>query len=163
WIEKFLVKFDILKLDTMGLIKKAMENAGIWGEVDIEDINLNDPLVYEKVYNSLSLSGIFQVESDGMKNVIQEMKPDNFEDIVAILALYRPGPMDFIPTYIRRKHGKEKVVYDFPECEDILKDTYGVLVYQEQAMQMSVRLGGLSNGQSDWIRAGIAKKKIDLI
>ena len=163
WIEKFLVKFDILKLDTMGLIKKTMQYAGIWGEVDIEDIDLNDPKIYADVYNSLNLSGIFQVESDGMKDVIRELKPDCFEDIVAILALYRPGPMDFIPTYIKRKHGKEKVVYDFPECEDILKDTYGVLVYQEQAMKMSVRLGGLSNGQSDYIRAGIAKKKMNLI
>lgn len=163
WIEKFLVKFDILKLDTMGLIKKTMEYAGLWGEFDIESIDLNDPLIYERVYNSLNLSGIFQVESNGMKDVIKELKPDCFEDIVAILALYRPGPMDFIPTYIARKHGKEKVTYDFPVCEDILKDTYGVLIYQEQAMKMSVRLGGLSNGQSDYVRAGIAKKKMNLI
>jgi DNA polymerase III subunit alpha len=163
WIEKFLVKFDILKLDTMGLIKKTMQYAGIWGKVDIENIDLNDPVIYERIYNTLNLSGIFQVESSGMQDVIRELKPNCFEDIVAILALYRPGPLEYIPSYIRRKHGLEPVTYEFPECEDILKPTYGILVYQEQAMKMSVRLGGLSDGQSDYIRAGIAKKKIKLI
>ena len=98
-----------------------------------------------------------------MKKTLQEMRADNFNDIVAVLALYRPGPMDFIPTYIARKHGREPVKYEFPECEDILKETYGVLVYQEQAMKMSVRLGGLTAGQSDYIRAGIGKKKLPLI
>lgn len=163
WVEKFLVKFDILKLETLDLVKDTLVYAGIEGFDVLEDIDLNDPKIYTDVYQKQLLSGIFQVEGGGMKDVIEQLQPDNFEDIVAILALYRPGPMDYIPSYIARKKGLEPVVYDFPECADILEGTYGVLVYQEQAMQMSIRLGGLSSGQSDWIRAGIAKKKIKLI
>jgi DNA polymerase III subunit alpha len=128
WIEKLLVKFDILKLDTLDLIKKTLEYAGLWGKFDIEDIDLNDPYVYEKVYNQLNLSGIFQCESDLFKNIISELKPNCFEDISVIVALGRPGPLDLIPSYIRRKWGLEKVTYPFPELEPVLKKTYGIWV-----------------------------------
>ena len=160
WIENYLVKFDILKLETLRLISRTMKLANIEGEIDLDEIDYDDPFVYERVYNSLQLSGVFQVESDGMKDTIGLIKPDRFSDLSALVALYRPGPMDFIPTYAARKHGKEPVTYQFDSCRDILEETYGVLVYQEQAMQMSVELGGLSKGQSDYIRHGISKKKI---
>jgi DNA polymerase III subunit alpha len=163
WIEKLLVKFDILKLDTLDLIKKTLEYAGLWGKFDIEDIDLNDPYVYEKVYNQLNLSGIFQCESDLYKSIIAEMKPNCFEDISVIMALGRPGPLDLIPSYIRRKWGFEKVTYPFSELEPVLKKTYGVWVYQEQIMEASRIIGNLTMGQADLLRKGIGKKKHDLM
>lgn len=163
WIEKLLVKFDILKLDTLDLIKKTLEYAGLWGKFDIEDIDLNDPYVYEKVYNQLNLSGIFQCESDLFRSIIAEMKPNCFEDISVIVALGRPGPLDLIPSYIRRKWGLEKVTYPFPELEPVLKKTYGIFVYQEQIMESSRIIGNLTMGQADLLRKGIGKKKHDLM
>lgn len=162
-VERLLVKFDLLKLDTLDLLKITMQNAGIWGTFNIEDINLNDPKIYAEVYNKLNLSGIFQVEGDGMKDVITHMKPNCFEDIGVICALYRPGPMDLIPTYINRKFGREPVVYPFPELKEVLEDTFGVWTYQEQIMSASQILGGLTLGQADMIRKGVAKKKADLM
>src|SRR5690606_38674418 len=100
WIEKLLVKFDILKLDTLDLVKLTMQNANIWGKVDIDEIDLNDPRVFEEVYQKLNLSGIFQCESDLYVQIIKEMKPTSFDDISVIAALGRPGPMDLIPSYI---------------------------------------------------------------
>ncbi|WP_067923685.1 DNA polymerase III subunit alpha [Alicyclobacillus shizuokensis] len=163
WIEKFLVKFDILKLDTLDLIKYTMQYAGIYGKVDLNEIDLNDPKVYEEIYNKLNLAGIFQCESKLYHDIISAMKPNCFEDISVIVALGRPGPLDLIPDYIDRKWGRKKVEYPLPELEPILKDTYGVWVYQEQMMQASVILGGLTRGQSDMIRKGVAKKKHDLM
>lgn len=160
WIEKFLVKFDILKLETLRLIKMTMQLAGIEKDVDLDELDMDDPYVYKQVFGRQQLSGVFQVESEGMKDTIALIQPDNFGDLSALIALYRPGPMDFIPTYAARKHGREPIVYQFDSCKEILEETYGVLVYQEQAMQMSVALGGLSKGQSDYVRHGIAKKKI---
>jgi DNA polymerase-3 subunit alpha len=163
WIEKLLVKFDILKIDTLDLIKDTMTNAGILGQVNINDINLNDPRIYEEIYNKLNLSGIFQCESDLFRGIIKEMKPNSVEDISVIVALGRPGPLDLIPSYIRRKWGQERVTYPFPELELVLKDTYGIWVYQEQIMKASMVLGGFTAGQSDMLRKGISKKKHDLM
>lgn len=157
-IEKFLVKFDLLKLDTLDLIERAKKNAGILGKVNINDINLNDPNIYERVYRTDQLEGIFQVESEGMRNVIKELQPNSFKDIGAVVALYRPGPLDFIPSYINRKLGKEKIVYPFDALEPVLKETYGIFVYQEQLMKSSQIIGGLTLGQADMIRKGTAKK-----
>jgi len=163
WIGKLLVKFDILKLDTLDLIKLTMQNAGIWGRVDIDEIDLNDPRVYQEIYQKLNLSGIFQCESELYVQIIKEMKPTCFDDIAVIVALGRPGPMDLIPSYINRKHGREKVIYPLPELEEILKDTYGIWVYQEQIMKASILLGGFTKGQSNLLRKGISKKKHDLM
>ncbi|MCD7910902.1 DNA polymerase III subunit alpha [Bacillus velezensis] len=164
WIEKLLVKFDILKIDTLDLIKKTLEFAGIWGEIDIyRDIDVNDPKIYKDVYQNLNLAGIFQCESDLFKKIISEMKPNSFRDISVIVALGRPGPLDLIPTYVARKWGKEKVTYPFMELEPVLKETFGVWVYQEQIMKASQILGGLTLGQADMIRKGVSKKKHDLM
>ncbi|PLC14035.1 DNA polymerase III subunit alpha [Bacillus paralicheniformis] len=164
WIEKLLVKFDILKIDTLDLIKKTLEFAGLWGEIDIyRDIDINDPKIYQDVYQKLNLSGIFQCESDLFKGIIDDMKPTSFRDISVIVALGRPGPLDLIPTYVARKWGKEKVTYPFQELEPVLKETFGVWVYQEQIMKASQILGGLTLGQADMIRKGVSKKKHDLM
>lgn len=164
WIEKLLVKFDVLKVETLDLVKKTLEFSGLWGTMNIyRDIDINDPLIYEKVYNALNLSGIFQCESDLFKKIISDMKPNSFEDISVIVALGRPGPLDLIPTYVARKWGKEEVKYPFDALEPVLGETYGVWVYQEQIMQASRILGGLTLGQSDMIRKGVAKKKHDLM
>lgn len=164
WIEKFLVKFDVLKLDTLDLIKKTMEYAGLWGKMNIyRDIDVNDPKMYQEVYQALNLSGIFQCESDLFRKIIDDMKPTSFGDISVIVALGRPGPLDLIPSYVARKHGREKVKYPFQELEPVLGETYGIWVYQEQLMKASQILGGLTLGQADMIRKGVAKKKFDLM
>lgn len=161
WIEKLLVKFDILKIDTLDLIKLTMDFANI--NLDIDNFPLDDPNVYNNIYKQGRLNGVFQVESDGMRDVIKNMQPDRFSDIVAVLALYRPGPMDFIPSYINRKHGIEKVIYPFEELKDVLKETYGVWVYQEQIMAASRILGGFTVGQSDMLRKAVGNKDIKLM
>jgi DNA polymerase III subunit alpha len=164
WIEKFLVKFDILKLDTLDLVKKTLEYSGLWGKINIyRDLDLNDPAIYSDVYQKLNLSGIFQCESDLFRGIIRDMKPTSFEDISVIVALGRPGPLDLIPSYVARKWGREKVTYPFAELQPVLKETYGVWVYQEQIMQASRILGGLTLGQADMIRKGVSKKKADLM
>ncbi|QHW35832.1 DNA polymerase III subunit alpha (plasmid) [Paenibacillus rhizovicinus] len=163
WIEKLLVKFDILKIDALDVIKLTMEYAGIWGVVDIDDIDLNDPKVYQDVYQALNLAGIFQCESDLYQGIIKEMRPSSFDDISVIVALGRPGPMDLIPSYINRKFGRERIVYPVPELEEILKDTFGIWTYQEQIMKASIRLGGFTRGQSNILRKGISKKKHDIM
>ncbi|SFJ65015.1 DNA polymerase-3 subunit alpha [Paenibacillus sp. UNC496MF] len=162
WIEKFLVKFDILKLDTLDLIKLTMENAGLIN-FDIDAIDLNDPRIYSEIYNTLNLSGIFQVESDLYRKIISDMKPNSVQDISVIVALGRPGPMDLIPSYVRRKWGQERVTYPFPQLQEVLEGTYGVWVYQEQIMKASVIMGGFTTGQSDMLRKGISKKKHDIM
>jgi DNA polymerase III subunit alpha len=164
WIEKFLVKFDVLKLDTLDLVKKTMQNAGIWGQMDIyRDIDVNDPKIYSEVYQALNLSGIFQCESDLFRGIINDMKPTSFTDISVIVALGRPGPLDLIPTYVNRKWGREKVTYPFQELAPVLEETFGVYVYQEQIMKSSQILGGFTLGQADILRKAIGKKKMDLI
>ncbi|GAK42126.1 DNA polymerase III subunit alpha [Paenibacillus sp. TCA20] len=157
WIEKFLVKFDILKLSTLDLIKKTKQNAGIM-DLDLNTIDFNDPKIYEEIYNKLNLSGIFQCESDLFRGIIKDMEPSNVEDISVIVALGRPGPLDLIPSYIRRKKGQERVTYPFDSLEPVLGKTYGIWVYQEQIMKASMILGGFTTGQSDILRKAISKK-----
>lgn len=162
-IGELLVKFDILKLDTLDLMEKTMQSACIQGKIDLNDIDLNDPKIYQSVYQAMHLGGIFQVESDGMRNLIEEMKPSSIQDISVIIALFRPGPMDMIPVYIRRKFGLEKVSYPFDELKSVLESTYGIFCYQEQIMQSSMILGGFTKGQSDILRKAVGKKKHDLM
>ncbi|MCK9905836.1 DNA polymerase III subunit alpha, partial [Frankia sp. Cpl3] len=108
-------------------------------------------------------TGIFQLESSGMRNVLRELKPSSIDDIVAVLALYRPGPMEIIPQYIQAKHGKSKVEYAHPDLEPILKETHGFMIYQEQIMQISSRMAGFSLGEADILRRAVGKKKRELL
>ncbi len=161
WIEKLLVKFDILKLDTLDIIKLAKQYAGI--DMDLKYIDYNDPKIYEEVYSKLFLSGIFQCESNLFRGIIGDMQPTSVEDISVIVALGRPGPMDLIPTYVRRKKGLEKVTFPFDSLSEVLGKTYGVWVYQEQIMKASIILGGFTAGQSDILRKAISKKNMELM
>ena len=103
-------------------------------------------------------TGVFQLESDGMRKVLMQLKPTGFEDIVAVNALYRPGPMENIPSYINRKHGREEILYPHPDLEPILKNTYGVIIYQEQIIQIAASLAGFSLGEADLLRRAVSKK-----
>lgn len=153
-----LVKFDFLGLKTLTIIKDAlafMADRNI--SVDIDNIPLDDKEVYEMLVEGDSV-GVFQVESSGMKSMLKQMKPDNIEDIIALVSLYRPGPMDSIPTYIKRKHGLETVEYLHPKMEEILKDTYGIIIYQEQVMNIAKALAGYTLGGADLLRRAMGKK-----
>ena len=108
-------------------------------------------------------TGVFQLESEGMRNVLRRLRPTEFEDIVAVNALYRPGPMDNIPQYINRKHGNEPVVYPHPDLADILKNTYGVIIYQEQIMQIASKMAGFSLGEADLLRRAVSKKNREVL
>ncbi len=159
-IEKVgMLKMDFLGLKTLAIIKDAMQNIrdsrGI--EVDIENPSFDDALTYE-LFSQGKTTGIFQFESDGMKKYLRELKPNKIEDLIAMNALYRPGPMEYIPSFIARKHGKEKITYDIPEMEKYLKDTYGITVYQEQLMLLSQQLAGFSKGEADSLRKAVGKK-----
>lgn len=159
--EAGLVKFDFLGLETLNITKKVLtmiDKSDSW----LEDIPLDDFKVYEMLRNGDSI-GTFQMESPGMQKTLKLVKPTCFDDIIAILALYRPGSMDFIDVYARRKDGLEKVKYLHPKMESILASTYGILVYQEQVMQLSRVLANFSMGDSDVLRKAIGKKKIDLM
>ncbi len=155
-----LLKMDFLGLKTLSIIKEALENVkrsqGI--TLDIDNIPLDDKETYE-LYSRGETTGLFQFESDGMKKYLKDLKPTRFEDLIAMNALYRPGPMDYIPNFIRRKHGIEKIEYDLPVMEEILKETYGITVYQEQVMLLSRVMAGFTRGQSDSLRKGMGKKK----
>ncbi len=162
-----LVKFDFLGLKTLTVIAKAVEYVNAQkkeGEepLDILKIDIDDPNIY-KVYAKGQTDGIFQFESAGMKKYLKDLKPDCFDNIIAMNALYRPGPMEYIPTYINRKHGKERVVYDHPAMAEFLEETYGVTVYQEQVMLLSRKLGGFTRGQADTLRKAMGKKKKSLL
>ncbi|MGF0347742.1 DNA polymerase III subunit alpha [Rhodococcus sp. IEGM1300] len=156
WVENYLVKYDMLKLETLDLIEMTIKHAGI--DLDPYDIPLDDQKVYEEVYQSGRLDGVFQVEGAGMKKTVIEMEASSLADINAAVALYRPGPLQFIPNYINRKKGKESVFYRFPVMEEDLRETYGIVVYQEQMMTLSRKIGGFSMGQADMLRKGMAKK-----
>ena len=156
-----LVKFDFLGLETLNVIKKVLDAIGKDAEW-LENIPMDDDLVYKMLRNQKSI-GVFQIESEGMRKVLAQVKPTSFDDIIAIVALYRPGPMQYIPTYADRKAGREKVNYPHPNAEKILAPTYGIMVYQEQVMQLSRALAGFSAGDSDVLRKAIGKKKIDLM
>ncbi|MFH0808451.1 MAG: DNA polymerase III subunit alpha [archaeon] len=156
-----LVKFDFLGLETLNVVKKVLDAIGKDSDW-LENIPLDDDEVYSMLRDQKSI-GVFQVESEGMRKVLAQVQPTCFDDIIAIVALYRPGPMQYIPTYADRKAGKEKVEYVHPNAEKILAPTYGIMVYQEQVMQLSRALAGFSAGDSDVLRKAIGKKKIDLM
>ena len=156
-----LLKMDFLGLKTLSIIKETLENIrlsrGI--TIDMDKLPENDPLTFE-LFSNGDTTGIFQFESPGMKKHLRNLKPSRFEDLVAMNALYRPGPMDYIPSFIKRKHGQEKIEYDSPLMEPYLNDTYGITVYQEQVMLQSRALGGFSRGDSDTLRKAMGKKQI---
>ena len=127
-------------------------------DIDLNNLPLDDPATFEMLGRG-ETTGVFQLESSGMRDILRNMKPDSFEDIIAIVALYRPGPMDNIPSYIRRKHGAEKADYLFPTLEPILNETYGIMIYQEQVMQIAQKLSGFSAGEADILRRAMGKKK----
>jgi len=157
-----LLKMDFLGLKTLSIIKDTLENIKLSKGVliDIEQISFEDEKTYQ-LFSNGETSAIFQFESPGMKKHLQNLKPDRFEDLVAMNALYRPGPMEYIPSFINRKHGREVVVYDHPIMETYLKDTYGITVYQEQVMLLSRALGGFTRGDSDTLRKAMGKKLIE--
>ena len=160
--ETGLIKMDFLGLKTLSIIKDALENIkathGI--DIDIEKIPIDDPKTYQ-LYCEGRTTGTFQFESAGMQKYLIELQPSTFEDLIAMNALYRPGPMSYIPQFIARKHGREPITYDFPEMEKYLKDTYGITVYQEQVMLLSRLLSGFTRGESDVLRKAMGKKQID--
>jgi len=156
-----LTKFDFLGLKTLTVIKNTLdfirEGRGI--EIDIGTIPLDDPQTYQLLIKG-DTDGVFQLESSGMKEILINMKPDCIEDIIALIALYRPGPMNMVPEFISRKQGKTKIVYEVPELEGILKETYGVIVYQEQVMQIASAIGNYTMAEADILRRVMSKKKI---
>ena len=157
-----LIKMDFLGLKTLSIIKEAIENIknskGII--VDIDEIPIDDPATY-KLYSDGRTIGTFQFESAGMQKYLRELKPSTFEDLIAMNALYRPGPMDYIPDFIDRKHGRKPIEYDIPVMEKYLKDTYGITVYQEQVMLLSRLLADFTRGESDALRKAMGKKLRD--
>ena len=159
-----LIKMDFLGLKTLSIIKDALENieASKGVKIDIDAIPLDDSATYE-LYSRGETTGLFQFESPGMKKHLCNLKPNRFEDLIAMNALYRPGPMEYIPSFIARKHGQEKVTYDIPDMEEYLKDTYGITVYQEQVMLLSQKLAGFTGGQADTLRKAMGKKKKDVL
>lgn len=156
-----LLKMDFLGLKTLSIIKDAVENIKISKgiEIDIENVDLNDKETYE-LYSRGDTAALFQFESDGMQKHLKDLKPTRFEDLIAMNALYRPGPMQYIPDFVNRKHGRQKIEYDLPIMEEILKETYGITVYQEQVMLLSRKMAGFTRGQSDSLRKAMGKKKI---
>ena len=164
-IEKIgLIKFDFLGLKTLTVIKHAIMliKESIGQDVDIDSISLTDGKTF-RLCQEGKTTGIFQLESDGMKDLLRRLKPEDFEDLVALVALYRPGPMDWIPDYIEGKHGRRKPEYLHPKLEPILGKTHGVAVYQEQVMQIARDLAGFSMGEADVLRKAMGKKKADLL
>ncbi len=159
WVEQAgLVKFDFLGLKTLTVLDVAVKNVRNRGiDIDLLKIPLDDPTTYEMLGRGDTV-GVFQLESGGMRRALLDMKPDRFEDIIALVALYRPGPMDNIPTYCLRKHGDEEAEYIHPRLEPFLKETHGVIVYQEQVMQIAQELAGYSLGEADLLRRAMGKK-----
>lgn len=155
-----LLKMDFLGLTTLTIIKTALRNIkksrGI--DIDMDKIPLDDPKTYQ-LFQRGETAGTFQFESVGMQKYLRQLKPDKFEDLIAMNALYRPGPMDYIPAFINRKHGREPIKYDLPEMEEYLAETYGITVYQEQVMLLSQKLAGFSKGDADVLRKAMGKKQ----
>ena len=157
-----LLKMDFLGLKTLSVLKaclasiKASHNI----EIDMDKISIEDKKTFE-LFSRGETDGLFQFESDGMKAHLRSLRPNRFEDLVAMNALYRPGPMAYIPSFIKRKHGEEKIAYDHPLMEKYLKDTYGITVYQEQVMLLSRLLGGFTRGESDTLRKAMGKKQLE--
>ncbi|HRG80623.1 MAG TPA: DNA polymerase III subunit alpha, partial [Cyclobacteriaceae bacterium] len=159
-----MLKMDFLGLTTLTIIKTAIKNIkkrkGI--EIDIDKIPLDDVKTYQ-LYQRGDTTGTFQFESDGMQSYLRGLKPDKFEDLIAMNALYRPGPMEYIPAFIARKHGREPIKYDLPVMEEYLKDTYGITVYQEQVMLLSQKLANFSKGDADVLRKAMGKKQKEVL
>jgi DNA polymerase-3 subunit alpha len=157
-----LTKFDFLGLKTLTVIKNSLRFIGDGRNIhlDIDNLPLDDRKTYELLMHG-ETDGIFQLESSGMKDILVRMKPDCIEDVIALIALYRPGPMDNVPEFIARKQKKTKIAYEVPELEAILKETYGIIVYQEQVMQIAVAIGNYSLSEADTLRKVMSKKKTD--
>jgi DNA polymerase-3 subunit alpha len=159
-----LLKMDFLGLRTLSILERSL----VWikelegKDIDFRLVNDADPETYAMLGRG-DTTGIFQLESSGMRRVLREMKPTDFEDIISVLALYRPGPMEFIPQYIAGKHGKEAVHYPHPSLRPILADTYGIIVYQEQIMQIASAMAGFSLGEADLLRRAVSKKKREVL
>jgi len=155
-----LTKFDFLGLKTLTVIKNALnfikESKGI--EIDIDNLPLDDKKTYELLMKG-ETDGVFQLESSGMRDLAINLKPDHIEDIIALIALYRPGPMKMLPEFTARKQGKTKITYELPQLETILKETYGIILYQEQVMQIAGAIGGYSMSEADTLRKVMSKKK----
>jgi DNA polymerase-3 subunit alpha len=156
-----LVKFDFLGLRTLTILDEAVRLAkeveGV--DIDLATLPLDDRETYDAVFKSANTTAVFQFESGGMKDTLVQAQPDRLEDLIALNALYRPGPMDFIPNFVNRKHGREKVVYPHPSLERVLGNTYGIMVYQEQVMQTAQVVAGYSLGGADLLRRAMGKKK----
>ncbi len=159
-----LIKMDFLGLKTLSILKEAVDNIKLTtGKViDLDKIPIDDPVTY-KLYQEGRTVGTFQFESAGMQKYLRELHPTVFEDLIAMNALYRPGPMDYIPSFIARKNGREPITYDIPCMEKYLKDTYGITVYQEQVMLLSRQLANFTRGESDALRKAMGKKKKDIV
>lgn len=159
-----VIKMDFLGLKTLTIIKDALrlikQNHGV--DIDIDYISLEDPKTFE-LYQRGDTNGTFQFESDGMQMYLRDLKPDKFEDLIAMNALYRPGPIEYIPKFIARKHGREEVTYDLQDMQEYLEETYGITVYQEQVMLLSQKLAGFSKGDADVLRKAMGKKQIEVL
>ena len=156
-----LIKFDFLGLKTLTVIDDALKliDKRYDKKINFNEVDFDDSKIYELIQSGATI-GLFQIESDGMQSLNERLKPSNFEDLIAVLALYRPGPMEsgMLDDFIERKHGRQSIVYEFPELEPILKPTYGVIVYQEQVMQIVQTIGGFSLGGADVVRRAMGKK-----
>src|SRR5690606_18044022 len=154
-----VIKMDFLGLKTLTIIKNALAlikmNHGV--EIDIDTIPLDDEANFQ-LYQHGDTNATFQFESAGMQKHLRELKPDKFDDLIAMNALYRPGPMAYIPNYCARKHGREEVQYDLPVMEEILQETYGITVYQEQVMLLAQKIANFSKGDADVLRKAMGKK-----
>ena len=159
-----LLKMDFLGLKTLTLIKDTVKivKAKYGIELDPDNFPIDDEKTFD-LFKRGDTVGIFQYESPGMQKHLKDLKPTVFEDLIAMNALYRPGPMEYIPSFIKRKHGDEKIIYDLPEMEEILKDTYGITVYQEQVMLLSQKIGDFSKGEADILRKAMGKKQKEVL
>ena len=159
WVENAgLVKFDFLGLKTLSVLQKTVDLLGERGvDIDLQSIPLDDSKTFEMISRGDSI-GVFQLESSGMRDVLKGMRPDRLEDIIALVALYRPGPMANIPSYVARKHGEETIEYMHPKLEPVLKETFGIMIYQEQVQQAAQILAGYSLGGADLLRRAMGKK-----
>ena len=162
--EAGVIKMDFLGLKTLTIIRDALimikENHGV--DISIDDVPLDDEATFA-IYQKADTIGTFQFESPGMQKYLRELKPDRFADLIAMNALYRPGPLEYIPNFIARKHGTEEIVYDLPEMEEYLSDTYGITVYQEQVMLLSQKLAGFTKGDADVLRKAMGKKQKSIL
>lgn len=159
-----VIKMDFLGLRTLSILKDALhlikQNYGV--DINLDELPLDDAKTFE-LYQRGDTNGTFQFESPGMQKHLRDLKPDKFEDLIAMNALYRPGPIQYIPNFIQRKHGLEPITYDLPEMEEYLADTYGITVYQEQVMLLSQKLAGFSKGDADILRKAMGKKQIEVL